>query len=105
MAIRQSARRFHLFRLVVMALETVDGDGGEFMTFATKRLDCAFPAGHFVGDGVTFDALAQAVFFAANTLLHGFAALVQQKVHVLAAHGVYGFDTFIALVGWRRFRL
>ena len=45
---------------------------------------------------MTVDAFGQAMFFAANTLVHGFIALMQQVIHVISSHICRWLNTFFA---------
>lgn len=87
-----------------MAFEAVQFNAGGYMTAATEMLVfIIMDARHTAiatGSDMAVDTFDQAMRFAANTLVHGLIALVQQVFHVVGAHICGRFYTFFTL--WSR---
>ena len=85
-----------------MALEAIHAGAGETvatlaeLTFGVNR-DGGAP-GIFLH--VAIDATHQAVLGTAYTTVHRVVTLMQQKVHVLTAHDVVGFDATLTHGRW-----
>jgi hypothetical protein len=91
---------------VGMAFEAIYLHAGVKVTTSTKMLwvgvaDCSFSA---LGGIVAIHATDQAVFAVAFTVKHRVIALMQQQIHVLAAHHLDWLDTGTGVVWFTRLR-
>jgi hypothetical protein len=82
-----------------MALETVDIDRGIGVAAGTKIPWVFHPdiLAVFTFDGVAVDTLFQCILPAADTLVHGFVPLMQNVVHVITAHLVFGLYALLGI--------
>lgn len=54
---------------------------------------------HLLRLNMTINAVHKTMFLSAHTFMHGFIALVQNKIHVAAAHNLGRLNALIALRG------
>lgn len=48
---------------------------------------------------MTIDTVLKTMLGRTDALVHGFVALMQDELHVIAQHDLFRFDTFVALIG------
>jgi hypothetical protein len=80
-----------------MALEAVNANRCVFVTGGTEIFG-TFGSHNFTVVcrlGMAVNATGQAIFFRANAIENRVVTLMQQKLHVIAAHDIGGFNAFL----------